>query len=261
MIYWILIITVKRWDCEMKISFIGDSYCASVSDKPFESYPFIVAKHFNAKILYSGVDADNLFHAYQTFLEKIEESDYVIFCVSDPNRIPNRYRVPAVPYRGMAGIPAMGSEKLPLGASPKLSKLWSTVFDGNSKIYDDLSVAMVTYKRNMNLKFHKIAQKGILREIDILVKKSNKKCIFFKSFDNSFCDYVPENLVWGDESLHSIKLKEQIGWSKKDLYDEKKFPRINHFFEPNHKKLSKLIIDIIESDNFAPRKIKMEEYL
>ena len=94
----------------MKISFIGDSNCASVGDTPFESYPFIVAKHFNAKILHSGVDADNLFHAYQTFREKIEESDYVIFCVSDPNRVPNRYRIPA-----MGGIPDMGYEKLPLG--------------------------------------------------------------------------------------------------------------------------------------------------
>ncbi len=242
----------------MKISFIGDSYCASVSDKPFESYPFIVAKHFNAKILHSGVDADNLFHAYQTFLEKIEESDYVIFCVSDFSRVPNRYRIPAM--GGTIPVLSPPIDELPLGASPKLSVLWNGLWSNKSR-RDDLSVAMVTYKRNMNLKFHKIAQKGILREIDILVKKSNKKCIFFKSFDNSFCDYVPENLVWGDESLHSIKLKEQIGWSKKDLYDEKKFPRINHFFEPNHKKLSKLIIDIIESDNFAPRKIKMEEYL
>ena len=146
------------------------------------------------------------------------------------------------------------------GASPKLSVLWNDVYE-DKEIYEDLLVAMVTYDRNKNLEFHKIAQKGILREIDILVKKKNKKCIFFKSFDNSFCDYVPENLVWVNESLHSIKLKEEIGWSIKDLYDEKKFPRINHFFEPNHKKLSKLIIDIIESDNFAPRKIKMEEYL
>lgn len=239
----------------MKISFIGDSYCAEVGNEPFESYPFIVANYFNAEIICSGLAADTLFHSYQTFLEKVEESDYIIFCVSDFNRTPNRYRVPTVSGR----IPS-NMEELPLGASKKLRECWNKVY-GDNDIFDELLISMDTYSKTMDSEFHKIAQKGILREIDLLIKKLNKKCIFFKSFDDSFGGYIPENIVWCDKSLRSIKLNGNIGISKKDLYDVKNFPKMNHLFESDNKKVSKLIIDIIKSDNFTPREIKMERYL
>ena len=206
----------------MKISFIGDSYCAGVGNEPFESYPFIVADYFNAEIICSGLAADTLFHSYQTFLEKVEESDYIIFCVSDFNRTPNRYRVPTVNGR----IPS-DMEELPLGASKKLRECWNKVY-GDNDIFDELLISMDTYSKTMDSEFHKIAQKGILREIDLLIKKLNKKCIFFKSFDDSFSGYVPEKLVWFDKSLHSMKLEEEIYITKKKLSYEINFPKINH---------------------------------
>ena len=198
MIYWILITIVKRWDCEMKISFIGDSYCASVGDKPFESYPFIVAKHFNAKILQLGLIGQSFtcsfFQSYvdlRASLSVLFEADIIIVCISAPDRLSTSLGIPLSPAV--------------LGCS--YEDVIATVnVDGVKNPEELINAARLYYSRLYTQNFHYIAQKGALRELDefMLEKGTDKVIIWLPCFKESMCDYKPKSGAVGDLELFEV---------------------------------------------------------
>ena len=79
----------------MKLAFCGDSYCGDIEvQKPRLSYLDLVSKEFDAEILCYGEGGGCLFHSYEIMLNNIEEADYIIYCVTEPYRFANRYRLP-----------------------------------------------------------------------------------------------------------------------------------------------------------------------
>ena len=49
----------------MNISIIGDSFCDTVSNYPYPSWPYLLKKYYNADILTSGKCGWALYHAYK----------------------------------------------------------------------------------------------------------------------------------------------------------------------------------------------------
>ncbi len=197
----------------MKIAFCGDSYCNNIRkvawsyspersqpNKSYFPYPQLVAKEFNAKILCNGLSGVALFHAYETMMENIEEADYIIFCVTEPYRFANRYRIPV----GANYI--LGDDFTGIGGTVR------------KKTLAKIKIAMeIYYEEIISHRYHVITQRGLLREIDAVIKEYNKKCIFFKCFNSNFCDYTFENAVWGNLVLCDISLNEEKYMTKKKL--------------------------------------------
>ena len=87
----------------MKIAFIGDSFCHTVDNgvvpfgpfkgkSRFPSWPYLIAQEFNAKIICKGADGQSVFWAYETLIHHFKEADYIVFCVTGPGRVPNKWR-------------------------------------------------------------------------------------------------------------------------------------------------------------------------
>ena len=226
----------------MKIAFCGDSYCNNIRkvsqpNKSYFPYPHLVAKEFNAKILCNGLSGVALFHAYETMMENIEEADYIIFCVTEPYRFANRYR-------------------LPINAPSIFSGYYEHGIELRKKTLAKIKIAMkIYYEEIISHRYHEITQRGLLREIDAVIKEYNKKCIFFKCFNSTFCDYTFENAVWGNLVLYDdISLAE--GKNLMTINDS----RLNHMNEQNNKNMANFLIDVIKKDDFIPREIKMDTY-
>lgn len=215
----------------MKIAFCGDSYCESTTDG---SWLFFIAKEYNANIIANGIGGRHLFHAYEVLLDVVDEADYIILCISEPYRLPNKYGVHITP--------------LHYGTDDDLH------FQG---VYKQLKGKLETfhqlyYNDFISFEWHEVAQKGLLMQIDELMLQKKKKCIWFPCFEDSMQGFIPKSGPIGDNPLGAVDFHE-LKMSGAD-------PRKNHFNKENNKTLARLVIDIIKSNNFTPREIKMEEY-
>jgi hypothetical protein len=231
----------------MKIAFCGDSYCAAINNEPYPSWPYLVAKEFDAKILCSGQGGGCLFYAYETMMKNINDADYIIFCITEPHRLASRYKTS---YDvDMISAPVNNNE------------------DTAAKYY---------FKYLWDWNYHTIAHRGLLREIELEIEKYNKKCIFLKCFSHSFCDYTPQNVIWGDVNLTEVSNMDTdagyktkyIGENGEEGYGEMPIgmigrqidDRLNHFVEETSKYMANFIIDVIKKDDFTPGEIQMGKY-
>jgi hypothetical protein len=264
----------------MKIAFCGDSFCLDIFNfnpggtvselinpvfnpkrlVPFEPYPYLVAKEFNAKILCSGQGGGTLYNSYEVLMKYIQEADYIVYCITDAVRLNNKYRLPL----------SVGNTNYD-GTSLYSLALWNKVIhieaDGDFNITKqeekELRVAVKSYyKMIFDEDCENIRHRALLREIDTVIKEYKKKCIFFESFGGSFHGYTPENVVWGNLSLHhdiqilqKTLLIELTNWAK-----SKAEYRPNHFTEQNNKNMANFIIDVIKQDDFTPRELDMRKY-
>ncbi len=201
----------------MKIAFIGDSYCEYVTDG---SWLFFVAKEYNADIIANGIGGRHLFHAYEVLLDVVDEADYIILCISEPYRMPNKHGMHITPLH-------YGSEDEHLKEKLKTFH----------RLY---------YNDFISLKWHEVSQKGLLMQIDELMIQKQKKCIWFPCFDSSMCGFIPKSGPIGNESLRHLP-----GHSD---------TRKNHMNLRNNQNMARLIIDIIKKENFKPREIDMKDY-
>jgi hypothetical protein len=228
----------------MKLAFCGDSYCGDIEvQKPRLSYLDLVSKEFDAEILCYGEGGGCLFHSYEIMLNNIEEADYIIFCVTEPYRFANRYR-------------------LPINAPSIFSGYYEHGIELRKKTLAKIKAAMeIYYKEIISHRYHEITQRGLLREIDAVIKEYKKKCIFFGCFENSFQDYTFKNAPWGN--LHLFEDIQQIT-EQPMTRDELDYARsnleCNHFFQEDNINMANFIIDVIKEDNFTPREIKMDKY-
>ena len=152
----------------MKIAFVGDSFCAEWGD-PWRGYPawtMLLLKEFNATAGQSGIGGDCLFHSYQQLLKCIDTVDYIIFCITEPDRLANRFNIPM-------NIGIAENEYIPDPLPPINIQKASQVY----------------YRELINFEFHKMAHKGILMQIDQLILEERKKCIWFPCFDTSLQGY------------------------------------------------------------------------
>ena len=232
----------------MKIAFCGDSFVVDTTDK---SWPGLLSKEYNAEILCKGTSGLSLFHSYERMVEHINDSDYIIFCITDPSRLSNPFKLPITINQGMdknAFIEIEDTKKYrhSHGISP-------SVFN-----YKELQTAVRYYYKMLYYDSHmETTHRGLLREIENVVKKNNKKCIFLQCFSESFPDYIPENVVWGNLNLYEdISMKESNFDSNTISKDERK----NHLNDKNNYNMYLFLKDIIDKDDFTPREVKMEKY-
>lgn len=232
----------------MKIAFCGDSFVVDTTDK---SWPGLLSKEYNAEILCKGTSGLSLFHSYERMVEHINDSDYIIFCITDPSRLSNPFKLPITINQGMdknAFIEIEDTKKYrhSHGISP-------SVFN-----YKELQTAVRYYYKMLYDDSHmETTHRGLLREIENVVKKNNKKCIFLQCFSESFPYYIPENVVWGNLNLYEdISMKESNFDSNTISKDERK----NHLNDKNNYNMYLFLKDIIDKDDFTPREVKMEKY-
>tara|TARA_B110001454_G_scaffold181920_1_gene176188 strand:- start:476 stop:1180 length:705 start_codon:yes stop_codon:yes gene_type:complete len=232
----------------MKIAFCGDSFVVDTTDK---SWPGLLSKEYTAEILCKGISGLSLYHAYERMMGNITEADYIIFCITDPSRLSNPFKLPITINQGMdknAFIEIQDDKRYSHSHG-----ILPSVFN-----YKELQTAVKYYYKMLYDDSHmETTHRGLLREIESVVKKYNKKCIFLKCFSESFPDYIPENVVWGNLYLYEdISMKEPNFDSNTISKDERK----NHLNDKNNYNMYLFLKDIIDKDDFTPREIKMEEY-
>ena len=232
----------------MKIAFCGDSFVVDTTDK---SWPGLLSKEYNAEILCKGTSGLSLFHSYERMVEHINDSDYIIFCITDPSRLSNPFKLPITINQGMdknAFIEIRDDKQYSHSHG-----ILPSVFN-----YKELQTAVKYYYKMLYDDSHmETTHRGLLREIESVVKKNNKKCIFLQCFSESFPDYIPENVVWGNLYLYEdISMKESNFDSNTISKDERK----NHLNDKNNYNMYLFLKDIIDKDDFTPREVKMEKY-
>ena len=225
----------------MSIAFCGDSFCEICEEQPYLAWTNLLWHHYDANIVCDGMAGRALIHSYEKLLPVVDKADYVIFCITDPARLPNREALPMF-YNPRPGIRCTGR------AGPS-----STIEQS----------ALKYYKHIFYEEYHNMAQKGILMQIDELMVQKQKKCIWFPCFENSMQEYIPQSGPIADISLGEISFNEykNKGFSKKKYSDVKiEDDRKCHLSEENNIRMANLIIDIIKNDNFNPKEIKLGDY-
>jgi hypothetical protein len=239
----------------MKIAFCGDSFCADITNDDYPSWPYLVANEFNGTITCKGLSGNALFHSYEELLPVVDESDYVVFCITDPHRLPNRHRIP---------ITVANTEYLVDSVSRGESDWVGRKYSVTNKIVEKtLRAGGIYFTDLMSWEFHNMAHIGILMQIDNHMVEKKKKCIWFNCFDISTkidnkWKYTPKSGPIINTPLSSISQSETKGLSQKKQ-DEILFGdiRVNHFNEKNNKNMANLVIDIIKNDTFNPREINI----
>jgi len=242
---------MRKKKCQ--IAFVGDSYCADTNDG---SWLNLVLKEYDAEMVCKGRGGTALFHAYEDLLGIIDEADYIILCITDAFRIPNRFGIP-IDANWLSRI-SWDFKKL-LGNQPE---------EFGEHHEKAVKAGKWYYNEIMSFEFHQVAQKGILMQIDELMLQKKKKCIWLPCFHNEMCmqSYVPKSGPIANNHLVDVARAEFRGNLKEFASVERLQKegndgrRHNHFNEENNRNMARLIIDIIETNNFSPHEIKMEDY-
>jgi len=213
----------------MKIALCGDSFCADRGEPwdPWRGYPtwtVLLLEEFNATAVQHGVGGDCLFHSYQQLIKCIDTVDYIIFCITEPDRLANRLNIPM-------NIGIAENEYIPNPLPP-------ITIQKASQIY---------YRELINFDFHKMAHRGILMQIDQLILKKKKKCIWFPCFDTSLQKYKITSGPCGTTPLMTIAKR------NKPL-----IPHRNHFSEEQNKNMFTLLKNIISNNTFGPADLNTE---
>ena len=230
-----------------KIAFVGDSFCAEFPELEFwtsrtsdmiTDYPAwttMLLEEYNATAIQKGVRGDCLFHSCQRLLKVIDDADYVIICVTEPYRLANSSKQPMT---------------INIAEDPESRYFINKEMTASSLMY---------YKNIMNYEFHRVAQRGIIMQMDQLLSEKKKKCIWFACFYNSMSSdrlEKPGNILEEDYQITSGP------YSIKPLYEfaelhNPMIPHSNHFSKEQNKNMFKLIKDIIDTDAFLPRQLNM----
>ena len=214
----------------MKIGFFGDSYCADSENSLGEySWTELIKQRYDSKHTNECVTGDTLWHAFQYLKECAVNLDFIILCVSDPTRLPNRNRIPCMPPDFETKI---AEEKLKSEVKLKLFRLYNSL---HTKFYDK--------------HFYYTAQKGVLIDIDNFLKEHNKKCLVIPCFDSSMQGYVFKNAAQVNINLNQdIKIKAIK--NRKYLEDGKidHSSIANHLNKKENTVLGQAVIDFMSKD-------------
>lgn len=236
------------------IAFCGDSFCdpGTESNQSYKSWPDILVDYCGNSALCYGISGWALFHSYIKLLDCLsDKTDYVIFCITESARLPNRWFAP-INYSSMLAAETNTGHHHDhhLSSAPKHMR---------SNI---MAAAISYYEYLFYEEYHDFVHKCILEKLDALMLQHKKKCIWFSSFDDSMQGFIPKSGPIGNTPLVKISSTEfdtdKAWWTGEPglTQDNRKC----HMNEKNNINMAKLIIDIINSDDFTPREIKMEEY-
>ena len=201
----------------MKIGYFGDSYCAANEREHIDfAWTELVAKELGCEIHNECIHGDTLFHAYK-YLEECEvDLDYLVFCISDPIRLPNQFRVPTLNH---------GFNKKIAASRIKNLKEYQT-FINLHKLYTPKD-------------YTRLAQKGILFTLDEFFGKKDINTLIIPSFDNSMQGYVFKNAGQANLNLNEDVKKR----SKLDYKND-----VNHMMEKENRVLAKAVIDYFKNN-------------
>ena len=104
-----------------------------------------------------------------------------------------------------------------------------------------IKVSATYYNEIVSFDFHKMAHRGILMQIDQLILKKKKKCIWFPCFDTSLQEYKITSGPCGATPLMTIA--------------ERNVPKLlgtNHFNEKQSINMFTLLKNIISNNTFGP---------
>jgi len=234
----------------MKIAFVGDSFCQDVAvEHCVYPYPYLIAEQYNADIVQQGRGGCCLFHSYEDLLNIVDEADYIIFCITQPERLANKHR--------------FGLNNSSVEHYTTRGPVWPYGSDDDyaDELLDNIyNTAKNYYEFLYDFNFQQYVHNCILRDIDQLMIEKKKKCIWFPCFENSMQEYVPKSGPIADTELIKISNAElkklyRLQRAAFDTTDHK-----NHMNVRNNRNMAKMIINIIETDNFSPYEIKMEDY-
>ena len=275
----------------MKIAFVGDSYCMhagpgtpagedfelglelskkygldigqnNVIPDDFDQYdwPDLVAKHFNAIRTCCGIMGVNFYHSFEMFLRKTRDEDYIIFCVTEPYRIINKYKLPINTFWIDEIVAQTDRGKWVLdysaGGPDKLRHKGL-----NKEQIMDIAVNAKNYERTiMDESAAIVMQHALLMYVDNMMVEKGKKCLWFNSFPEFRLDwmkpFIPRSGPIGDQDLFSItKGRDPADPSAR-----------NHMSKDENITMSKMIVDIIESadnqlnDRWQPGKFSMDKW-
>lgn len=148
---------------EMKIAFIGDSFC---SGKASYSWCMMLSRVLNANILAMGNGGSNIWDAYKQLISVIDECDVIVMCHTNHSRIPNRKSYPLTP--GVVDYHLNGS-KTDVPGDFTENAIWNAAANYYAHLYDD--------------EYHWLTKQLLVQEMDSLLLRSNKVCIHFGCFD------------------------------------------------------------------------------
>jgi hypothetical protein len=246
----------------MKIAFCGDSFCADIS--PVDSpYPYLISKELDADIVCGGQPGGSLFHSYETMMHYIDDIDYIIFCVTDEFRLPNRYKTPLLcTFDNDAALPTT-NKSFYISEHP-LCKLNKLQYPTGKKLKKFTEAVRLYYNEIFDEEYHKVVQRGILREIDSVIKEYNKKCIFFRCYNLSFQNYTFKNAVWGNlmlfDDISCKNMTDKEIQHEIERLSKESDGRVNHMDKQNNRNMANFIIDVIKQDDFTSREIDMRGY-
>tara|TARA_B100000809_G_scaffold119321_1_gene117554 strand:+ start:534 stop:1460 length:927 start_codon:yes stop_codon:yes gene_type:complete len=268
----------------INLAFVGDSFCGDHSKhfvgpmqeaflgfgperreiKPTDfscsehSYIDLIVEKFNkdplkakVEVLCRGLGGSCLYQAYKTLLTIIDRADYIIFCITDANRIASKMFITLDPsfFKGnnwkLENWPAS----------------WQRAGLSDSESEQMFLAVKLYYENIMSVAYNRMAQKGILMQIDELLLQKKKKCIWFPCFEDelSMQGFIPKSGPIADLPLNEISMQEPVDiWAINNL--DNIDVRLNHFNNENNNNMANLILDIIASDDFTPREIKMADY-
>ena len=236
--------------CCPKIAFVGDSFCAEFypegydgnpdgdifyDERGFKAWTQLIVEHYEATVIQKGISGDCLFHSYQRLIPVIDETDLVIICVSEPDRLANWRTEPMSPWAAERGAGI-------LSGSGNLKPLYKASRDYYSQIFSP--------------DFHMISHLGVLRALDDLLINKNKKSIWFGSFYNSFGDKDDERL--NDITKQSLPYVVRSGVQgscpllKTSEKTHPQIPHSNHFNEQQSNEFFQYLCGIIDNQLFQP---------
>ena len=218
------------------IAFCGDSFCANIDSVQYPTYLYLLEEQ-GANIILTGTPGNPLYHSYMSLLEVIDKADYIVFCITEPGRLPNKDSLP-ICYGSVAKEFQFTIDSVP----------WTDYFSiPRSKLIKIMNSARDYYKDVMSQHYHEMAQKGIVMQIDELMVQKQKKCIWFPCFDTSLQEYKIVSGPCGTTPLMTIAKRNKL-----------LIPHSNHFSEEQNKNMFTLLKNIINNDTLESINLNMD---
>ena len=223
----------------MTIGFFGDSYCACPNREGHVSWPYITGEILNAEVNQYAKSGTHTYSAYLKLKEHINEVDIVVYVISDPFRFPNEH-----------GVPMMSS-----GYDKKLTEHFYS-----PQLAVNVESMLKTYYGVFSREYSEMGQREILRQVDILLGKSNKRAYIVPAFENSLCGYEFKNAVWTQGVLKEVfgYIDRVINFGFDYNYLSKNGYFANHFSPHGNLILGQFMAYIIQNFN-SPKKFNMEK--
>jgi hypothetical protein len=251
---------------------LAEKYNITFSGAPVDpkyDWPHLVAQHFNARRFCGGIPGTHFFHSYEHYLNKTQnDQDIIIFCVTEPLRVINKHRLPINKAWLDEIYKQTNMGKFMLEYTAKCANL---VDKTNTKTFSNeelLQIAGFTkdyYENIMDPCASVVMQHAFLKFVDEQMAKRDKRCMWFNSFFESnqgwpgwIEPFSPLSGPMGDRSLFSIT--ESIQDKAAHTGPRYDINERNHFTQEQNIQMSKMIIDIIERNDFAPGTIDMEKW-